>query len=68
MEASANEKLYNFIFFTAACVDALSNIMLEGSMDGVYVSEVVNGLISVAYIGVTLISLIKHKGKTAVSG
>ncbi len=52
---------------TAVCIDALSSIMLAGTMDGVYFPEVDTGLIGAAFMVFALISSILHKRKNAVT-
>lgn len=61
-------KTFGILFLvTAGCIDTHSNILLAGTMDGLYDPKVVTGLIGVAFISLALISSILHKRKNAVT-
>ena len=61
-------KHFGILFLvTAVCIDTLFNILLAGTMNGVYDPKAVTALIGVAFIVFALISSILHKRKSAVT-
>jgi hypothetical protein len=61
-------KHFGILFLaTAVCIDTHSNILLAGTMDGVYDPKVVTGLFGVAFTFLALITSILYKRKFAVT-